>query len=379
MDVYGKALATIEEVPDDERFGPNGGFIAVLSTPSLDRDGDRLERDEWVEPLPERLTLDADHGMSVATTVGSFRPYFDENKRLMMEATFSSIPRAQEVRTLVKERHIGTVSVAFMTDKSKKSGEQRRELLNAGIVAIPSNRDAVILDSKALDARVEEIIQEKQTKEPKTPTIYVDVKPRIDEQALKRVVAEVLTKAAAPGGDASLVQAIHDAAAHLGAICVVEPEDDGTGADDGANKSISFANEAGEKLSFGSHEEARKFFADMLQSIDDADKAGETLVEVGQTPDEKSGLEGLPSGTPLEMHEDGTVSVKDAEPLEAFEKALDEVLTPTDESPDESPAETAAASVEEPAPVVDAADESAEAELANQARAMGMTLALLSS
>jgi len=148
MEAYGKALGSIEQGENDEEFGPHGGFRAVLSTPSLDRDGDRLLREEWIEPLPERLPLDIDHGMAVADTVGSFRPYFDGDT-LMMEATFASTPKAQEVRTLVREGHVRNVSVAFLTDKSRKSGEPRRELLNAGLVATPSNRDAVILASKA--------------------------------------------------------------------------------------------------------------------------------------------------------------------------------------------------------------------------------------
>jgi hypothetical protein len=228
-------------------------------------------------------------------------------------------------------RHISSVSVAFMTDKSKKDGEQRRELLNAGIVAIPSNRDAVILASKAANAlkdafsdategEVPEEVKaavletlgvkapeavaehmcsstdccgEKSADKP-TGKIYVDVVPRIDIKAFEQVIKAAAT-ASGVGGDGALVQAIHDASSHLGAACpVIEVEPDpGTGASDGANKST----EAGE----------------------------ESLVEV--EADEKS----------------------------AFEKALDQVLTP-----EESPAEAAAASDEEPAPAVEAADEKAK-------------------
>lgn len=349
MDFISKAVADIQEADAES---PHGGFTAVLSTPSLDRDGDRLHRQEWVEPLPERLPLDVDHGMSVADTIGSFRPYFDGD-RLMMQATFASTPRAQEVRTLIKEGHINTVSVAFLTDKNQKDGSPRREILNAGVVACPSNRDAVILDSKALDKRSEELaLETKANKEPygsveyadpgfqedrvkrypvnspehvraawsyihqsrdrdkytpeqlshietvirhaaekfgvklgddgksfepdETKGIYVDVIPRLDEDALKRVMGQIVTKAA--GGDAALISAIHDASVHLGAQCIVmEPDvDPDSGADDGSNKGV--------------------------------DKQ------------------------------------------EAFEKSLDEILPS-----DDSPAEAAAATDEVPAPAVDAA------------------------
>lgn len=389
MRIYGKAVASIEST-DDDKFGPNGGFTAVLSTPSEDRDGDRLMRQEWKEFTQERYPLDIDHGMSVADTVGSFVPYWDGD-RMMMDAHFASTAKAQETRALTTPdpvtgiRHIGSVSVAFMTDKTKKSGEPRRELLNAGIVAIPSNRDAVILASKAcsalkdalsdategdvpdevkeavleaLEAKSpkpygdvtyadpqdgkypidtvahiraalayinvqknydalgdhaahvkatieaaarahgievsdsEKSVEDAETKdvESKGGTIYINVVPRLDEDALKRVLADV-TKAAATasgvGGDGALVQAIHDASSHLGAACpVIEVTDEGSGADDGANKS--------------------------------ADEA--------ETKD-----------------------------LEAFEKSLDEIIPS-----DDSPAEAAAATDEVPAPAVEAADEKAK-------------------
>ncbi|QGJ95323.1 capsid maturation protease [Mycobacterium phage Buck] len=221
MDLITKALATIDQSAEKD-YGPNGGFTAVLSTPSMDRDGDSLKRHEWKEPLPDRVPLDVDHGMSVATTVGSFHPYFEGDK-LMMDAYFSSLKQAQDVRTLVDEGHISTVSVAFMNDRgAMKDGTPHRELLNAGIVAIPSNRDAIILQSKALDLRAQELAQEKlgEAPEDEPGTIFVNVVPRIDKEAAKRVATEVLAKAAGAGnGDTALLQAIHDAAVHLGAEC----------------------------------------------------------------------------------------------------------------------------------------------------------------
>jgi hypothetical protein len=215
MNILSKAVATIESA-DGKDYGPNGGFTAVLSTPSLDRDGDSLKRHEWIEPLPESVPLDVDHGMSVATTVGSFRPFFDGEK-MMMEAHFSSLKQAQDVRTLVDEGHIRTVSVAFMNDrKALKAGAPHRELLNAGIVAIPSNRDAVITHSKALDTRAAELVMDK-----------VDLKDLPTGFILDGLIKSIEEKAAPPpsggnaptGNDNALLQAIHDASVHLGAQC----------------------------------------------------------------------------------------------------------------------------------------------------------------
>lgn len=131
-----------------------GSFEVILSAPTKDRDGDILLPDEWKQPLPSRITFDADHGMSVASTVGSGVPSLNDDGQLVVSGTYSSLPRAQEVRTLVNEGHINTTSVAFMSEKTQKDGATvvQRELLNGAFVAIPSNREALVLSSKALKA-----------------------------------------------------------------------------------------------------------------------------------------------------------------------------------------------------------------------------------
>lgn len=132
-----------------------GAFEVVLSAPTLDRDGDTLLPDEWKTPLPDHITFDADHGMSVATTVGSGAPEINADGKLIVRGTYSSLDRAQEVRTLVNEGHIRTTSVAFLTTRAKGAGGKQvvtRELLNGAFVAIPSNREAVILSSKGVKA-----------------------------------------------------------------------------------------------------------------------------------------------------------------------------------------------------------------------------------
>lgn len=130
---------------------PHGSFTAVLSAPTLDRDGDTLLADGWKQPLPDRITMDVDHQMSVAGTVGSAHPYIDADGSLKVDGIFASTPLAQEVRTLVNEGHITTLSVAFLSEKSTKDGATRvqRELLNGAFVAIPSNREAIVLSSKS--------------------------------------------------------------------------------------------------------------------------------------------------------------------------------------------------------------------------------------
>lgn len=141
--------ADIKAVKDE-----TGEFEAVLSVPTVDRDGEIIDARAF-EPLPAHIPIDVDHGMSVTTTVGSGVPYYDGDT-LMFRGRFASTALGQEVRTLVTEEHVRKMSVAFMA--AQRSEDEagiphivKAELLNAAIVAIPSNREADILAAKAAD------------------------------------------------------------------------------------------------------------------------------------------------------------------------------------------------------------------------------------
>ncbi len=163
-----------------------GSFQVILSTGTKDRDGEEVSPDEWELPLPEHITFDVDHGMNVASTVGSGTPRIDEDGRLIVDGTYSSLPRAQDVRTLVNEKHVRYTSVAFARSKTTKDGitSTRRELLNGAFVAIPANPEAAILASKGLKAGARN-----------------------------------------SGADLGHIQAIHDSAMALGAACADVPSD----------------------------------------------------------------------------------------------------------------------------------------------------------
>lgn len=181
--------------------GPNGGFEAVLSTPTLDRDGEIVDPKAF-DPLPARIPVDHDHGMSVLTTVGSGEPFYDEQGVLWIRGAFASTPRAQEVRALVKEGHIDRMSVAFMNPvRETKDGVPhvvRAELLNAGIVCIPSNREAAITGAKRLAAIKDGLM---------TP------------REVAAVAGNVKLGARNSSKDAERLQAAHDLLVENGALC----------------------------------------------------------------------------------------------------------------------------------------------------------------
>ena len=145
------ALAEVKSIDEESKWG---GFEAILSAPTTDRDNEIVQKGAFGD-LPAHITIDTDHGLTMGTTIGSGTPYYDGDL-LKIKGTFSSIPRAQEARALVTEGHITTMSVAFLP-KEKQRGKSadeptiitKAELLNAAFVSVPANRDAMVLSAKA--------------------------------------------------------------------------------------------------------------------------------------------------------------------------------------------------------------------------------------
>lgn len=144
-----KTLKAVVVTKSAEDGGP-GTFEAILSMPTVDRDKEVVVA-KALEPLPARITIDIDHGLSVAKTVGSGVPYYDGDV-LKISGTFASTPLGQEVRTLVNEGHVDGMSVVMaFTEKEHKDGVgyiTKGELINATFTGIPSNREARVLTSK---------------------------------------------------------------------------------------------------------------------------------------------------------------------------------------------------------------------------------------
>jgi hypothetical protein len=192
-----------------------GEFEVILSTEGLDRDGENLWIKEWKQPLPARIHIDGDHGRTLEKTVGSAVPRIEGN-RVIGKGAYASTEYAQMVRRLVNEGHIDKLSVTYGETKDK-DGNIQRELFNAAFVAIPANPEAVVLSSKA----------------------FAD-----EGKKAARDFLAALKQFGASGNNPvthdGMVQAIHDAAYHLGAQCANEIEAD-SGKDEGANKSAALA------------------------------------------------------------------------------------------------------------------------------------------
>lgn len=125
--------------------GGTGTFDIVLSTPDVDRDGEALAVKDWVQPLPDRIMLNADHAMTVGSVIGSGVPTI-ENGQLRVRGTFASTDQAQQLRQLVVEGHLTGCSVEYF----ERPGGQR-ELIGGALVYTPANPAAKVLSAKSAD------------------------------------------------------------------------------------------------------------------------------------------------------------------------------------------------------------------------------------
>ena len=148
-----KTFALIE-VKAAETDDPNGAFEAVLSAPTLDRDGEIIDAKAF-EPLPASIPVHAFHDFN--DPIGRGVPVYEDDT-LYLRGVFASTPRAQEIRTLVSEGVIASMSVGFMgASRSEKDGVPhitQGELLEGSFVSVPSNREAAVLVAKGMEGKV---------------------------------------------------------------------------------------------------------------------------------------------------------------------------------------------------------------------------------
>lgn len=147
------ALAEVKAAADDD--SPTGRFEAILSAPTLDRDGEVIDTAAFA-PLPGSIPVHAFHDFT--DPIGRGVPTYEDGV-LMLRGVFASTPRAQEIRTLVTEGVIASMSVGFMAAQREKGEDgldhvTKGEILEGSFVSIPSNREAAVLAAKAYEEKV---------------------------------------------------------------------------------------------------------------------------------------------------------------------------------------------------------------------------------
>lgn len=144
------ALFEVKALDDTDM---NGEFEAILSVPTIDRDGEVIDGKAF-EPLPESIPIHAFHDFS--SPVATATPFY-EGDILKARGVFDPDQAAQTIRAKVG-RSIRFMSVGFMgatrTDQDGVPHISKGELLEASFVSVPSNREAAILAVKDFTAKV---------------------------------------------------------------------------------------------------------------------------------------------------------------------------------------------------------------------------------
>jgi HK97 family phage prohead protease len=131
---------------------PRGAFEAIISVPTLDRDGEIVDVGAF-NPLPASIPCHFAHDFR--QPVGRGVPVY-EGEALVLRGVFASTNRAQEVRQLVTDGTIQHMSVGFMPPDREEDEDgvthiRRAELLEASFTSVPSNREAAILGAKSAE------------------------------------------------------------------------------------------------------------------------------------------------------------------------------------------------------------------------------------
>ena len=135
----------------------DGSYTITASTPDVDRDDEIIEPSAFAKSLPAYLKTNPVilwmHDMFSPPIARAVDGRITDGS-MELDIVFASTPFAQEIKTLVDEGMLSTVSVGGSVGKSEADKSGRRvitemELWETSIVTIPSNRSAQI--QRAID------------------------------------------------------------------------------------------------------------------------------------------------------------------------------------------------------------------------------------
>jgi hypothetical protein len=276
--------------------------------------------------------------MSVATTVGSGQPFYNADGDLQVDGTFASTELGQQVRTLVREGHVRTASVAMIPTVKTKSKDAtgpvritKADLLNGAFTPVPSNTTAKVLAAKS--------VQE---------------------------LAGLAGKAGArnSAADARDIQQMHDLAAGLGAICGDGSSEEGKHARRADVKSVVGSVEALQDRCRDALEDAYGEYACYLRGVLPGDVIFDFYGDDGQGD--------LESGATYQQTytDDGAVVTLTGTPTEID---IHEVVAPDADADREGKSAADAAATKAAADAADAPDPDAIVNAATQAALKALT------
>lgn len=130
-------------------------FTFVASDETVDRQGESLSMDSWdLRNFKKNPVLLINHDYKVENIVGSAKKIRVENGQLVFDAVFHEITSlAKEVKQMVKDGWLKTVSVGFMRKGGEKGSDKIvNELFEVSFVPVPANPSAERIKALVADA-----------------------------------------------------------------------------------------------------------------------------------------------------------------------------------------------------------------------------------
>jgi HK97 family phage prohead protease len=138
----------------------NDGKISfIASDETLDRSGEVIPIDSWdLENYKKNPVLLVNHDYRVENIVGKAKNIRREKGKLIFDPVFHDITQlAREVKEMVEQEILNTVSVGFMPHGPQKDGERStNELFEISFVPVPANPSAERLNA-IMDKSIEMI------------------------------------------------------------------------------------------------------------------------------------------------------------------------------------------------------------------------------
>lgn len=148
------------------------GYAAVYG--NIDRVRDRIEPKAFRKTIREKVSsgqvklLDS-HVPTLSNVLGTVTKAKETDKGLWIQAKIASVARAQDVKTLVREGHIDSLSIGYIPVnyhfEEADDGRKIRvltevKLVEVSVVAFPANPRAVIESVKSVISRAESAIED---------------------------------------------------------------------------------------------------------------------------------------------------------------------------------------------------------------------------
>src|SRR5690242_21860738 len=110
----GALTATVKALGDGD--AGNGEFEAIISTAALDRDGEVIPKGAF-DPLPDEIPIHINHAFTdVGSVVGRAKLFYDGDV-LKAKGRYAGTTTAQELRALVTDGMVQTMSVGYIDAK----------------------------------------------------------------------------------------------------------------------------------------------------------------------------------------------------------------------------------------------------------------------